>query len=61
VFIEEQAKLLLHKVSLSLDVEYNEDDLGGNKASASPGLVLFGHDIGGSLIMKVTVLAVCNV
>lgn len=60
-FIEEQAKLLLDKVSTDLDVEYGDGSLGKNKALASPGLVFLGHDIGGSLIMKVIVLAVCNV
>ncbi|KAK1240317.1 hypothetical protein MKX08_007759, partial [Trichoderma sp. CBMAI-0020] len=38
--IEGQAKLLLHKASLGLDVEYNEDNPEGNNAPASPGLAL---------------------
>ncbi|KFY88352.1 hypothetical protein V498_06811 [Pseudogymnoascus sp. VKM F-4517 (FW-2822)] len=58
--MDEQAKLLLDKVSLSLAAESRlqyEDCLGENQALASSGLVFLGHDIGGSLIMKALVLA----
>lgn len=64
--MEEEAKLLLDEVSLDFDVRSRLHDEGsfckdqGSTLSLSE-LVFFGHDLGGSVIMKVIILAACNV